>query len=158
VKRKATSWRTISEFVTSPAQSQTPGMLGNFMRENREAPVAPLVSGGRLVKAMNHTTNMNATGESDECIVPTKCSNKEDTGDEDDFYGEQGGKAFGQEELAARIARTGHRAGLSVSPKIAAMRGGSVAPLLLKVGAVCAKVRPYGSVRGAGSNPCSYRD
>ena len=110
------------------------------------------------MKAINRTTNMNATGESDECIVPTKCLNKEDTGNEDGFGGEHGGKAFGQEELVARIARTGHRTGLSVSPRIAAMRGGRIAPLILKVGAVCAKVRPYGSVRGAGSNPCSYRD
>jgi len=31
-------------------------------------------------------------------------------------------------------------------------------PLLFKVGAVCAKVRPYGSVRGAAGNGRPYRD
>ena len=30
--------------------------------------------------------------------------------------------------------------------------------LVFKAGAVCTKVCPYGSVRGAGSNPCPYRD
>src|SRR5438270_7915832 len=72
--------------------------------------------------------------------------------------GEHGGKPFGQEECATEIARTGHRAGLSVSLRIVAMRGGSIALLLLKARAVCAKVRSYGSVRGAWSNPRPYRD
>ena len=63
----------------NPAQSETPGMSGNFMRENREA---PLVSGSckpdRLEKATSNKTNMNASGESDEQVVPTKRSNKGD--------------------------------------------------------------------------------
>lgn len=135
-------------------------MLENSTRENREAPVAPVreQETGRLVKAMNYKTNMHVAGESDECIVPTKCSNKGDTAITGDFGGEHGGKAFGQEECATRIARTGLRAGLSVSLKIVAMRGGDTAPPLLKAGAVCAKVRSYGSVRGAWSNSCPYRD
>ena len=72
--------------------------------------------------------------------------------------GEHGGKPFGQEECATKIARTGHCAGLSVSLRIVVMRGGSIALLLLKARAVCAKVRPYGSVRGAWRNPRPYRD
>ena len=67
------------EPLMSPAQSQTPGMSGNFMRENRET---PLFSGSsqseRLVKATSYTTSMNAGGESDEQVVPAKHSNKEE--------------------------------------------------------------------------------
>ena len=65
------------EPLIDPAQSQAPGMSGNLMRENRET---PLVSGSsnsdRLEKAISRTTSMNASGESDEQVVPTKRSNK----------------------------------------------------------------------------------
>lgn len=101
---------------------------------------------------------MYAVGESDERVVPTKCSNKEVRNTTGSFGGEHGGKPIGQEEVATRIARTGPRAGLSVSPRIAAVRGSRNAPLVLKAGAVCAKVRSYGSVRGAGSNSRPYRN
>ena len=61
----------------NPAQPETPGMSGNFMRENREA---PLVSGSstpdRLEKATSYKTSMHASGESDEQILPTKHPNK----------------------------------------------------------------------------------
>jgi RNA-directed DNA polymerase len=54
-------------------------MSGNFMRENRETPLA---SGSkrpdRLEKAMSDKTSMHAGGESDERVVPTKRSNKEE--------------------------------------------------------------------------------
>ena len=67
----------IREPLMNPAQSETPGMSGNFMRENREA---PLVSGSskpdRLVKAISRTTNMHASGESDEQVIPAKRPNK----------------------------------------------------------------------------------
>ena len=67
------------EPLMSPAQSQTPGMSGNSMRENRET---PLVSGSsrpdRLEKATSYKTSMNASGESDEQVVPAKHSNKEE--------------------------------------------------------------------------------
>lgn len=59
----------------NPAQSETPGMPGNFMRENRET---PLVSGSRpdrLEKATSHKTSRHAGGESDEQVVPAKRSN-----------------------------------------------------------------------------------
>ena len=63
----------------NPAQSQTPGMLENSMRENREA---PRVSGSgtpdRLVKATSYTASMYASGESDEQVVPAKRSNNEE--------------------------------------------------------------------------------
>jgi RNA-directed DNA polymerase len=64
------------EPLTNPAQSEIPGMPGNFMRENRET---PLVSGSstpdRLEKATSYTTSMHAGGESDEQVVPAKRSN-----------------------------------------------------------------------------------
>lgn len=66
------------ESPVDPAQSETPGMPGNFMRENRETPLA---SGSntpdRLEKATSYTTSMYAGGESDEQVVLTKRSNKE---------------------------------------------------------------------------------
>ena len=64
---------------TNPAQSETPGMSGNSMRENREA---PLVTGSntpvRLEKAICRTASMHAGGESDEQAVPAKRSNNEE--------------------------------------------------------------------------------
>jgi RNA-directed DNA polymerase len=60
----------------NPAQSETPGMSENSMRENRET---PLVSGSsrpdRLEKATSSTTSMYVSGESDEQVVPAKRSN-----------------------------------------------------------------------------------
>ena len=60
-----------------PAQSETLCMCGNSMRENREVPRVPVGDRetGRLEKATNHTSNMNALGKSDGRIVPTKPPN-----------------------------------------------------------------------------------
>jgi hypothetical protein len=61
----------------NPAQSETPGMSGNSMRENRGTPRASGSSPpDRLEKAMSYTTSGNAGGESDEQVVPTKRPNK----------------------------------------------------------------------------------
>ena len=53
-------------------------MHGNSTRENRETPSAPVgeQAAGRLEKAMSQKSNMHAGGESDGCVVPTKCPNK----------------------------------------------------------------------------------
>lgn len=60
----------------SPAQSETPGMPGNSMRENRETPpVSGSNTPDRLEKATSYTTSMYAGGESDEQVVPAKRSN-----------------------------------------------------------------------------------
>ena len=60
----------------NPAQSETPGMPGNFMRENRETPLASGRSTpDRLEKATSYTASMHASGESDERVVPAKRSN-----------------------------------------------------------------------------------
>ena len=65
------------ESVMNPAQSENPGMLENFMRENRETPRASGSSTpDRLEKATSYTTSMHASGESDSAVVPTKCPNK----------------------------------------------------------------------------------
>ena len=62
-----------------PAQSETPGMSGNSMRENRETPLAAGSSTPvRLEKATSYTASMHASGESDEQVVPAKRSNKEE--------------------------------------------------------------------------------
>ena len=59
------------------AQSKTPGMHGNSTRENRETPSTPATEkgAGRLEKAMSRESNMHVGGESDGCVVPTKCPN-----------------------------------------------------------------------------------
>jgi RNA-directed DNA polymerase len=64
------------ESLMNPAQSETPGTLGNFMRENRETPQASGSSTpDRLEKATSYKTSMHACGESDEQVVPAKGSN-----------------------------------------------------------------------------------
>ena len=65
------------ESVMNPAQSENPGMLENFVRENRETPQASGSSkSDRLEKATSYTASMHASGESDSAVVPTKCPNK----------------------------------------------------------------------------------
>src|ERR1700680_1986431 len=52
-------------------------MHGNSTRENRETPSTPVAAAvaGRLEKAMSQESNMHAGGESDGCILPSKCPN-----------------------------------------------------------------------------------
>ena len=65
------------EALVNPAQSETPGMSGTSMRENRETPqVSGSSTSDRLEKATSYKTSRNAGGESDERVVPTKPSNK----------------------------------------------------------------------------------
>jgi len=67
------------EPLRNPAQSETPGMPGNSMRENREIPLASGSSTpDRLVKATSFATSMHAGGVSDEQVVPAKRSNNEE--------------------------------------------------------------------------------
>jgi hypothetical protein len=65
------------EYPEDFAQSETPGIHGNSARENRETPSAPAVekAAGRLEKAMSQESNMHAGGESDGCVIPSKCPN-----------------------------------------------------------------------------------
>jgi hypothetical protein len=50
-------------------------MHENSTRENRETPSALVEVAGRLEKAMSLKSNMHAGGESDGCVLPTKCPN-----------------------------------------------------------------------------------
>jgi len=60
------------------AESETLGMWGNSMRENREALQTPTHDGGvgRSKKAKSRNVDMHVCGESDGLIVPTKRANK----------------------------------------------------------------------------------
>ncbi len=59
------------------AESQTPRMCGNSMRENREIPQPPTGNGpeGRAGKAKSRNPAMYGCGKSDNPIVPEKLSN-----------------------------------------------------------------------------------
>ena len=60
------------------AESETLGMWGNSMRENREALQTPTLDGsaGRSKKAKSRNVDMHVCGESDGLVVPTKRANK----------------------------------------------------------------------------------
>ena len=60
------------------AESETLGMWGNSMRENREALQTPTHDGGvgRSKKAKSRNVDMHVCGESDGLVVPTKRANK----------------------------------------------------------------------------------
>ena len=60
------------------AESETLGMWGNSMRENREALQTPTLEGsaGRLKTAKSRNVDMHVCGESDGLVVPTKRANK----------------------------------------------------------------------------------
>ena len=141
------------ESLTDPAQSETPGMSGNSMRENRET---PSVSGrrrpDRLEKATSYTTSMNAGGESDSAVVPAKCPNKGGVPAEG-MEGRALAKKIHDQDRTCRTPSRRHR-GLGLVGE----RQSLGLPPSFEAGAVCAKVRPYGSVRGAVGNRRPYRD
>ena len=64
----------IASIREDSAQSETPGMHGNSMRENRETPSASVPDGGGPVwrRPGAGSPDMHAGGESDGCVVPTK--------------------------------------------------------------------------------------
>src|ERR671924_820020 len=68
------------ELFFGTAESETLGMCGNSMRENREALQTPTLDGsaGRSKKAKSRNVDMDVCGESDGFIVPTKRANKVD--------------------------------------------------------------------------------
>jgi hypothetical protein len=55
------------EHSSGSARSKTPGMHGNFSRENREVPSTPdtQLCAGRLEKYMIQKSNMHVDGKSD---------------------------------------------------------------------------------------------
>jgi RNA-directed DNA polymerase len=66
------------EHPQDSAQSETRGMHGNSACENRETPSVPVAekAAGRLEKAMSQESNVHDGGESDGCVLPSKCPNK----------------------------------------------------------------------------------
>jgi RNA-directed DNA polymerase len=66
------------ELPFDAAESETLGMRGNSMRENRERPEtsAPDGGAGRSEKAQRLKSDMHVSGKSDDLIVPTKRANK----------------------------------------------------------------------------------
>lgn len=91
------------EPLVNPAQSQTPGMLGNSMRENRETPSASGSSRpDRLAKATSYTASMHGDGESDERVVPAKRSNKQEPSWAESVEGSRSTKGNTEEEHTRR--------------------------------------------------------
>src|ERR671910_830297 len=70
----------VRELSFDTAESETLGMWGNSMRENREALQTPALDGsvGRSKKAKRRNFDMYVCGESDGFIVPAKRANKVD--------------------------------------------------------------------------------
>src|ERR687897_496893 len=68
------------ELFFDTAESETLGMWGDSMRENREALQTPALDGsvGRSKKAKRRNFDMYVCGESDGFIVPAKRANKVD--------------------------------------------------------------------------------
>ena len=64
------------ECILNPAQSKTPGMCGNSMRENREIPCSPCKVRGRSGKIKDRNPMTDEHGKSDSSIVPAKPANK----------------------------------------------------------------------------------
>jgi hypothetical protein len=57
------------EHWTGPAESETPCMQRNSMRENRETPSPPVQSAGRKENAMSGKSFVNGGGESYSGVV-----------------------------------------------------------------------------------------
>ena len=97
------------ESYMNRAESETPGMSGNSMRENRET---PSVSGGsrpdRLEKATSSTTSMHAGGESDEQVVPAKRSNNEERSSAERVEGRWSTKGNTEETRTCRTQSRQH--------------------------------------------------
>jgi hypothetical protein len=70
----------LRELFFDTAESETLGMWGSSMRENREALQTPTLDGsvGRSKKAKSRNFDMYVCGESDGLIVPAKRTNKVD--------------------------------------------------------------------------------
>jgi len=92
------------------AESETLGMWGNSMRENREALQTPALdsSAGRSKKAKGRTVDMYVCGESDGLIVPAKRANKAGAEALAASPQREGGRPRGTHH---KRTRAGHRAG-----------------------------------------------
>ena len=98
------------ELFFDTAESETLGMWGNSMRENREALQTPALDGsvGRSKKAKSRNFDMYVCGESDGFIVPAKRANKVDAYALAAESAEEGGRPRGTHH---KPTCAGHRAG-----------------------------------------------
>jgi len=97
------------ESHVNPAQSETPGMPGNSMRENRETPLASGSSPpDRLEKATSYKTSTHASGESDERVVPAKRSNNEEQSSAEGVEGSRSTKGNTEEAYTHRTQGREH--------------------------------------------------
>ncbi len=128
-----------SKHLEDSAQSEAPGMHGNSTRENRETPWAPAVLAGRLEKAMSRESNMHAGGESDGCVLPSKCPNKGGPPSAEGMEGRQPTKEnIGQAtapRTQSRISEWSDLHGVRKAARKASER--AVRRQISKVGAVC---------------------
>src|SRR5262245_66272952 len=92
------------------AESETLGMWGDSMRENREALQTPTLDSrvGRSKKAKGRNVGMHVCGESDGLIVPTKRANKAGGMRWRRSPQREGGRPRGTHH---KRTRAGHRAG-----------------------------------------------
>ncbi len=98
------------ELFFDTAESETLGMCGNSMRENREALQTPTLDGvGRSKKAKSRNVDVHVCRESDGLIVPTKRANKADAQMRWERSPQrEGGRPRGTHH---KRTRAGHRAG-----------------------------------------------
>ncbi len=99
------------------AESQTPRMCGNSMRENLEIQATPSSDGGggRSGKAVSRTPDTDVAWKSDDPIVPAKRANKGDT---------RPGRASPAESVEERGSPKGN-ADQKASPRTQSHNGGS---------------------------------
>ncbi|MDQ1470816.1 MAG: RNA-directed polymerase [Bryobacterales bacterium] len=99
------------EPLVNPAQSETPGMSGNFMRENREVPpLSGSSEAGSAGEGEGRATSMNGGGKSDERVVPAKRPNKGEQSPAEGVEGSRSTKGNTEEE---HTLRTQSRVGVS---------------------------------------------
>ena len=128
-------------------------MHGNSTRENREAPWVPVEAAGRLEKAMSRKTNMHAGGESDGCVVPTKCPNNGGQPPAEDMEGRQPTKEnIGQATAPRTQSRT------SASSDLLDVREATLRRQVSEVGAVCSNAARTDLCGGRWVNQRPYRD
>ena len=129
------------------------------MHENRETSEIPAANVSRRTagEGSSHTARVYVSEESHRGIVPMNHSNKDGTSSAESEEGRLRIKG-----TLSHLARTRHRAGLSVSHGWASVRRPMLGRYLSEIRTGCANERPSGSVRGAPGNWCpsaiaSYR-
>ena len=102
--------------LENSAQSKTPSMLENSMRESREtsSPSATQLVVDRLEKAMSQESSRHGGGESDVRVVPTKRLNKSGEPPAEGVEGRRATKEDSGPTIAPRTqSRIGASSGLS---------------------------------------------